>query len=238
MCAIIHKLINSYLEYYYSSLNKPIVHTSQSNTLAWNLATYLCSRILLFKNMRFRYYILGLLATTFAFSLQLNKEPDSFDLSNGRSLEDMDLEDGWKDSEKRWVIYAPDQACSCFVSRVTKSDLRGVTPLSKRAIGRVPLNTACWQTSKTYTMTPLQGVVVSIFLQPTGSTSTYGNIISWAVENALNVAIRVLIAYTLPDNGGPSATTLDVEPGVITSTRNWQFPVGATNFQLAARTLP
>jgi hypothetical protein len=51
--------------------------------------------------MRFRYYILGLLATTFAFSLQLNKEPDSFDLSNGRSLEDMDLEDGWKDSEKR-----------------------------------------------------------------------------------------------------------------------------------------
>jgi hypothetical protein len=50
--------------------------------------------------MRLRYYtILGLLAT-FAFSLQLNNKPDSFDLSNGRSLEDMDLEDGWEDSEE------------------------------------------------------------------------------------------------------------------------------------------
>jgi hypothetical protein len=57
------------------------------------------SNISLFKNMRFRYYILGLLAT-FAFSLQLNNKQDSFDLSNGRSLEDMDLEDGWEDVEE------------------------------------------------------------------------------------------------------------------------------------------
>jgi hypothetical protein len=52
--------------------------------------------------MHFRYYILGLLAT-FAFSLQLNNKPagaDSFDLSNGRSLEDWDLEDRWEDSEE------------------------------------------------------------------------------------------------------------------------------------------
>ena len=49
--------------------------------------------------MLFRYYILGLLAT-FAFSLKLNYKPDSFDLSNGRSLEDMDLEDEWEDFEK------------------------------------------------------------------------------------------------------------------------------------------
>jgi hypothetical protein len=51
--------------------------------------------------MRLRYYILGLLAT-FAFSLQLNNKPDSFDLqlSNGRSLEDMDLEGRWEDSEE------------------------------------------------------------------------------------------------------------------------------------------
>ena len=49
--------------------------------------------------MRFRYYILGLLAT-FAFSLELNNEPDSFDLSNGRSLGDWDLVEGWEDSEE------------------------------------------------------------------------------------------------------------------------------------------
>ena len=47
--------------------------------------------------MLFRYYILGLLAT-FTFSLQLNYKPDSVHL---RSLGDMDLEDGWEDSEER-----------------------------------------------------------------------------------------------------------------------------------------
>jgi hypothetical protein len=48
--------------------------------------------------MRFRYYILGLLAT-FAFSLELNNKPDSFRPSNGRSqLEAWNLEDGWDDS--------------------------------------------------------------------------------------------------------------------------------------------
>ena len=46
--------------------------------------------------MHFRYHILGLLAA-FAFSLELNNKPDSFDRSNGRSL---DLEDGWEDSEE------------------------------------------------------------------------------------------------------------------------------------------
>ena len=48
--------------------------------------------------MRFRYYILGLLAT-FAFSLELNNKLDSFYLSNGRSLEDLDVENRWEDSE-------------------------------------------------------------------------------------------------------------------------------------------
>ena len=48
--------------------------------------------------MRFRYYVF---LATFAFSLQLNNKQDSFDLSNGRSLEDMDLEDGWEDAEER-----------------------------------------------------------------------------------------------------------------------------------------
>ena len=47
--------------------------------------------------MHFRYYILGFLAT-FAFSLKLNNKPDSFDLLNGRSAEDWDLEDVWEDS--------------------------------------------------------------------------------------------------------------------------------------------
>jgi hypothetical protein len=51
--------------------------------------------------MRFRYYILGLLAT-FAFSLELNNKPDSFDLSNGRSLGDWDLEGVWEDSAEEW----------------------------------------------------------------------------------------------------------------------------------------
>ena len=110
-------------------------------------------------------------------------------------------------------------------------------PLLKRVVGGMGLNTGCWKAGRTYSNSPITGLIVATYLQPGGS-STLGYTVSWAAENALNVAIRVLIAYTLPDNGGPSATTLDVEPGVITSTRNWQFPVGATNFQLAARTLP
>jgi hypothetical protein len=79
--------INSYLEYYYScTIVVPCVKFNN-----------ICSRILLFKSMHFRYYILGLL-TTFAFSLKLDNKPDSFDLLNGRSLEDWDLEDVWDDS--------------------------------------------------------------------------------------------------------------------------------------------
>ena len=180
--------------------------------------------------MRFRYYyILGLLATL-TFSLQLNNKPDSFDLSNGRSLED-----GWEVSEEMWVI--PNQACSCFVIRVTESDLRSVTLLLKRVIGGLGLNTACWKAGRTYTMVPIPGLIVSIFLQPGGSTSTLGNTVSWAAENALNVAIRVLITFVLPNNDGSSTVRLDVNPGTITPTNNWKFPAGSTNFQLAARSL-
>ena len=182
--------------------------------------------------MHFRYYILGLLAT-FAFSLQLNNKPDSFDLSNGRSLEDRDLEDVWEDSEKRWVIYVPNQACSFFVRRVTESDLRNITPLLKRVYGSLGLNTGCWKAGKTYSITPVQGVLASIFLQPGGST-ILGYTVSWAAENALNVAMRLLLTYALPNNGGPMTVSLTVEPGDITSTYTWNFPAGSSNFQLIA----
>jgi hypothetical protein len=95
------------------------------------------------------------------------------------------------------------------------------------------LNTACWKAGKTYTVTPVQGVVVSTFLQPGGST-VLGYTVSWAAENALNVAMRLLVTYVLPNNGGPMEEGLTVEPGVITSTNNWNFPAGATNFKLIA----
>jgi hypothetical protein len=186
--------------------------------------------------MRFRYYILGLLAT-FTFSLQLNNKLDSFDLSNGRSLEDMDLEDRWEDSEEMWVIYVPNQASSCsFVSRATESDLRSVTPLSKRVLGSLGLNTACWKAGRTYTMTPLQGLVVSTFLQP-GGNEALGYTVSWAAENALNAAVRVVLTYVLPNNGDRATLGMTVEPGAISPTTNWNFPAGSTNFQVAAVSL-
>jgi hypothetical protein len=160
--------------------------------------------------MHFRYYILGLLAT-FAFSLQLNNKPDSSDLSNGRSLEDMDLEDGWEDSEEM-----------------------SVTPLLKRqVVGGMGLYTACWKAGRTYTVTPIAGVVISTFLQPGGS-DVLGYTVSWAAENALNVAVSIILTFILPNNGGPSTVRMMVQPGVITPTSNWNFPAGSTNFQVAA----
>jgi hypothetical protein len=129
-------------------------------------------------------------------------------------------------------IYVPNQACSCFVSRVTESDLRSVTPLLKRVYGSLGLNTGCWKAGRTYTVTPVQGIIVSTFLQP-GST-VLGSTVSWAAENALNVAMRLLLTYVLPDNGGSTTVSLTVEPGEITSTYNWNFPAGSTNFLLIA----
>ena len=127
----------------------------------------------------------------------------------------------------------PNQACFCLV---TESDLRSVTPLVKRVYGSLGLNTGCWKAGRTYTISPVQGLVVSTFLQPGGST-VLGYTVSWAAENALNVAMRVLVTFTLPNNGGPSTVGLTVQPGVITSTNNWDFPAGASNFQVVAASL-
>ena len=131
----------------------------------------------------------------------------------------------------------PNQACFCFVSRVTESDLRSVTPLVKRVYGSLGLNTGCWKAGKTYTITPIPGVIVSTFLQPGGS-DTLGYTVSWAAENALNEAIRVVLTFVLPNNGGTPAYGLEVAAGVITPTSNWNFPSGATNFKIAAGTIP
>ena len=98
------------------------------------------------------------------------------------------------------------------------------------------LNTACWSPGKTYTLSPIQGLVVSTFLQPGGST-TLGNTISWAAENTLNVAVRIVLSFVLPNNGGPSTTTLTVFAGVVTPTVNWIIPAGSTNFQVLAQSL-
>jgi hypothetical protein len=129
----------------------------------------------------------------------------------------------------------PNQACSCFVSRVTESDLRSVTPLLKRVYGSLGLNTGCWKAGRTYTITPVQGLIVSTFLQPGGST-ILGYTVSWAAENALDVAMRILVTFVLP-TGGSSTVGLTVQPGVITSTNNWNFPSGASNFQVVAASL-
>jgi hypothetical protein len=182
--------------------------------------------------MHFRYYILGLLAT-FAFSLELNNKPDSFHLSNGRSLEDWNLEDIWDDSEEMWVIYVPNQACYYFISRVTKSDLRNVAPLLKRVFGGVTLNTGCWQPSRTYTLTPIAGLVVSTFLQP-GGNADIGYTVSWAAENALNVAVNLIISFLSPGADDTTRVTMTIQPGAISPTRNWIFPEGASNFRLIA----
>ena len=123
-----------------------------------------------------------------------------------------------------------------LVSRVTESDLRirSVTPLLKRVIVEgLGLNTACWKVVKTYTITPIQGLVISIFMQPGGS-DLLGYTVSWAAENAVNVAMKVLLTFSLPNDGGPSSVSLTVDPGVITPTRTWKFPAGSYNFQIAA----
>ena len=85
-------------------------------------------------------------------------------------------------------------------------------------------------------MSPIPGLVVSTFLQPGGSTDL-GYTVSWAAENALNVAIRLVLTFILPNNGGSWTTGMTVNAGDISSTSSWRFPAGSTNFQIAATTL-
>ena len=130
----------------------------------------------------------------------------------------------------------PNQAYSCFVSRVTKSDLRSATPLLKRIVGGMGLNTGCWKAGKTYTNSPITGLVVSIFLQPGGSPAL-GYTVSWAAENALDVAVRIMFTFLQPNNGGRSTVAMTLRAGDISSTLNWSFPAGSTAFQLAATSI-
>ena len=99
------------------------------------------------------------------------------------------------------------------------------------------LNIACWTSGKTYTMTPIPGVVVSMFLQP-GSSDTLGYTVSWAAENALDVAVRIVLTYILPNNGQRTASSLLVQNGVITPTKNWNFVAGSNNFEVSAISIP
>jgi hypothetical protein len=119
---------------------------------------------------------------------------------------------------------------------LTESDLRSATPLVKRVIGGMGLNTACWSPGKTYSVSPIPGLVVSTFLQPGGSTAL-GYTVSWAAENALDVAIRIIVTFILPNDGGRRTVSMSIRPGDISTTLNWQFPAGSTNFQLAATTI-
>ena len=59
------------------------------------------------------------------------------------------------------------------------------------------LNIGCWKPSRTYTMTPVPGLIVSIFLQPGGSDGRYT--VSWAAENALNVnlGLQLRLSYLM-----------------------------------------
>ena len=106
----------------------------------------------------------------------------------------------------------------------------------KRFLGGLTLDTGCWKAGRTYTVTPLQGLVISTFLQPGGS-DTLGYTVSWAAENALNVAVRIVLTYVLPNNGGRTTLGMTVEPGAITPTSNWNFLAGSTNFQVTAVSL-
>ena len=108
-------------------------------------------------------------------------------------------------------------------------------PLLKRVVGGMGLNTACWKPGRTYTNTPIAGLIVQIFLQPGGS-DTLGYTISWAAENALNVAVRLVITCVMPVTGLMSVS-MNVDPGVITTTQTWTVSTEATNFQLGAQTL-
>ena len=81
-------------------------------------------------------------------------------------------------------------------------------------------------------MSPITGLVVSIFLQP-GGNAAIGHTVAWAIENALNVAISVAITFLMPNSGQTTVTTT-VPPGGITPTHTWTFPEGSSNFQIAA----
>jgi hypothetical protein len=94
------------------------------------------------------------------------------------------------------------------------------------------LNTGCWKTGRTYTMTPIAGLVISIFLQP-GGNAALGYTVYWAAENALNVAVSVVVTFLLPKSG-QTTVIMNVLPGSISLTNTWIFPEGATNVQLAA----
>ena len=93
------------------------------------------------------------------------------------------------------------------------------------------LNTACWTPGKTYTMTPIQGLIVSIFLKP-GSNAANGYTIFWAIENALSVATNVVVTFLYDVH--QTTVTMTAGAGAITPTNTWSFPEGAYNFQLAA----
>ena len=100
-----------------------------------------------------------------------------------------------------------------------ESNLRGVTPLLKRSLFGdmgAGLNTGCWKLGRTYTVSPFAGLVISTFLQP-GGNADIGYTVSWAAENALNVAIRVVVRFILPDHG-PTQVTMTVPSGAITRT--------------------
>jgi hypothetical protein len=97
------------------------------------------------------------------------------------------------------------------------------------------MNTACWKPSRTYTMTPIPGLIVSTFLQP-GGNAVIGYTVAWAVENALSVAVNVVISFILP-HAGQTTVNVAIQPGVILSpTYYWTFPEGSSNFRLDATT--
>ena len=83
-------------------------------------------------------------------------------------------------------------------------------------------------------MTPIEGFIVQIFMQPGGSAAV-GYTVSWAAENALNVAVQLAIKFVLP-NSVPTTVTTTLQPGQISNTQVFTFPEGTTNFQLGART--
>ena len=74
-----------------------------------------------------------------------------------------------------------------------------------------------------------------MFLQPGGS-DTLGYSVSWAAENALDVAIRLVVTFFLP-NGPQTTVGMTVRAGIISSTLIWRFPAGSNSFQMAASTI-
>ena len=86
-------------------------------------------------------------------------------------------------------------------------------PLLKRVqvVGGMGLNTGCWKTGRTYTMTPIAGLVISIFLQP-GGNADLGYTVAWAAENALNVVVSIVVTFLMP-NSGQSTVTMSTHPG-------------------------